>query len=159
MAQQKPDSRLANKERWLAVLRIFAGLFFLNAGIPKLNSEFVGGMAATLKGFADGSWEWYRDFLLNTALPHATSLGYLVSLGEVAIGAALLLGLFTGLASIAGASMTINYYLATSHMGPASEGINLYATVVFIILLATQAGRVWGLDYYLARKWRGWILW
>ena len=157
--EQKVVTHGEDVTKWLAALRIFAGGFFLNAGIAKLTPGFFAGMEETLKGFAGNAPAWYGDFLLNTAVPNAKVFAALVSIGEVAVGACLLLGLFTGFASLMGAVMTANYYLATASIGPASEGINLYATVVFLILLATHAGRTWGIDYFLARKRSGWILW
>lgn len=146
--------------KWLAALRIFVGIFFLNAGIPKLTPAFFRGMEGMLNAFAGGNLPmWYRAFLLNTAVPNAKLFAALVAIGEVAVGACLVLGLFTGLASLFGAIMTINYYLVTASAGPASQGLNLYATFVFIILLATHAGRTWGLDHWLVKKRQGWISW
>lgn len=138
----------------LAVMRIFAGLFFFKAGLPKLGGDFYGGMGETLRKFAsDNPHHWYQNFLYDTAIPNAKLFAVLVSTGEVGVGLMLVLGLGTVVACVLGTIMTVNYYFATAWMGPSNAGINLYATAVFLLLLVTQAGKTWGLDAYLSVRW------
>lgn len=138
---------------FVALLRIFVGVYFLRVGLPKLLDlpGFSQEMGAFLENFATTPYKWYGDLLRTVAIPNAHAFAWMVAVGEVAVGALLVLGLLTGLASLIGGGMTLNYFFATSHLGPSNEGVTLYATIVFIVLIGTQAGRTWGLDVLLAR--------
>ena len=70
--------------------------------------------------------------------------GKLVAFGELAIGIALILGAFTGLAAFAGGFMNWNFMMA----GTASTNPLLFALGVLLILSWKTAG-YWGLDRFL----------
>ena len=89
------------------------------------------------------------------AIPHAGVFAHLVVFGEMAVGAALLLGCATRLAALGGIFLCVNFLLA--------GGTPLLGTdppVVFSLLLvtvyATAAGRSLGLDSLLKRKLPRW---
>jgi uncharacterized membrane protein YphA (DoxX/SURF4 family) len=84
----------------LALVRFSVGAYFLSNGVDKLTknwltdpgpkSQFVGG--AVQRGQAE---VFYRPFLEGVVLPNAPLFSQLVTLGELAVGISLLLGLFT----------------------------------------------------------------
>lgn len=152
--EQKVSLHADNSGKWLAVLRIFVGLFFLHVGIPKLlNPTFYQMMEGMLKEWTGkGGPAWYTAFLLNVVMPNSGLFATLVAVGETAVGLLMLVGFLTRVSGAIGAFMTINYYLATVASKSPSAMLNIYATVVFIVLVATCAGRVWGIDYWLAKK-------
>jgi len=135
---------------YLAALRIYVGYYLLFQGIRKYQRNFpkgdwVGrqiGDVATLDLFP-----WYKRLLLDYVVPHQELFGYLVTIGEIAAGACLLLGFFTRFSAAIGLFMLINYYLGP---GMARGGAALAQQQTFIILLAifilANPGRTLGLD-------------
>jgi uncharacterized membrane protein YphA (DoxX/SURF4 family) len=92
-------------------------------------------------------YPWYKKFLLDYVVPHHELFGYLVMVGEIAVGACLLLGLFTRWSALIGLFMMVNYYLGP---GIARGGATLAQQQTFIVTLAIFAlanpGRTLGLD-------------
>src|SRR6476646_4163831 len=80
-------------------LRLFLAFSFLSAGWDKLSDpafldpaarDYIGNQIA---GFAPGTP--LEGFLLNFAMPNATLFGLMTMAGEICIGLAVLLGIFT----------------------------------------------------------------
>jgi thiosulfate dehydrogenase (quinone) large subunit len=99
-----PDAR---NLRALAFLRICVGVFFLVFAQYKiLSTQFTlhGGFQFWINKFLTegGAYPFMAPILRNFVLPHATPIAFLVAYGELAIGLALLLGVFVRPASIAG---------------------------------------------------------
>jgi thiosulfate dehydrogenase [quinone] large subunit len=146
---------------YLAALRIYVGYYLLWQGIRKYQrnfpkSDWVGrqiGDIAALDLVA-----WYKRFLLDYVAPHQELFGNLVMIGEIAVGAGLLLGLFTRFSAAVGLFMLINYYLGP---GMARGGAALAQQQTFILLMAifilASPGRTLGLDGLLfgGRKGKG----
>jgi thiosulfate dehydrogenase [quinone] large subunit len=140
---------------WLLV-RLYVGWEWLHAGLGKLsNSAWVGDKAGTaITGFLNGAIQkstglhpevqgWYASFIHNVALPHAATISYMVTAGELLVGVALLLGLFTGIAAFFGTFMNLNYLLA----GSVSINPILLLLQLFLILAWRIAGWI-GLDRF-----------
>ncbi|HVM76851.1 MAG TPA: TQO small subunit DoxD [Candidatus Paceibacterota bacterium] len=141
---------------WL-VVRLYVGYEWLVAGWDKIVSPAWAGpqAGAALKGFLNGALQqttgahpnvagWYAAFLSAVVLPHAMFFANLVSFGELAVGAALILGVFTGIASFFGAFMNVNYLFA----GALSVNPLLLLLEIFLILAWRTAGWI-GLDRWL----------
>ncbi len=141
---------------WLAV-RVYVGWQWLEAGLHKFASPDWMETGAALKGFWAGAvaipaqgkpaitYDWYRDFL--TALlngGHYTWFAKLIVFGEIAIGVALIVGAFVGVAALFGALMNFNFMLA----GSASINPMLFILSVLLVLAWKSAG-YFGLDYAL----------
>lgn len=96
---------------------------------------------------------WYASFLSAVVLPHTVFWSYLVTAGEIAVGLALILGLFTGIAAFFGTTMNASYLLA----GTVSTNPILFAFGSLLVLAWKTAGW-WGLDRYvlqhLGTPWR-----
>ncbi len=148
------DTRLS----WLWLLvRVYIGWQWLEAGWGKFtNPAWIGSLAGTaIKGFLSGALQkasgahpdvstWYAAFLQNIAIPHAILFSYLVTFGELAVGAALILGIFTGIAAFFGTFMNMNYLFA----GTVSTNPLMFLLQLFLILAWRTAGWI-GLDRYL----------
>ncbi len=141
---------------WL-VVRLYVGYQWLTAGLEKLENPGWTVTGTALKGFwtaaiavpANGrppiAYDWYRAFL--TALlqgGHYTWFSKLIVMGEIAIGIALIVGAFVGVAAFFGALMNFNFMLA----GSASINPMLFLLSVLLILAWKIAG-YWGLDRVL----------
>jgi thiosulfate dehydrogenase [quinone] large subunit len=146
---------------WL-VARLWLGYQWANAGYQKIwGSERMGfwyNSGIGVKGFATGgvaashgatasvAYGWWAGFLHNFVIPNAGWIAKLVALSELAIGVALILGLFTGLAAVAGVTLNLTYMLS------GVAGVNpIYALIgVGLILAWRNAGNL-GLDRYVLR--------
>jgi thiosulfate dehydrogenase [quinone] large subunit len=86
-------------------------------------------------------------------LPQPPFWSYLVSWGELLVGLALILGIFTGIAAFFGSFMNMNYLLG----GMVSTNPILLAIAVLLVLAWKTAGW-WGLDRWvlpaLGTPWR-----
>jgi uncharacterized membrane protein YphA (DoxX/SURF4 family) len=153
--------------RWLAALRIAVGLFFAKAIWTKMTVVLAGGFFPlptasdrwleampniVTRQAAGNPILWYKGFLEGTVLTHAPLFAQLTAWGEVIAGTGLVLGLFTGVASVVGITLAINYGLATFWMAPGQFGFHYVLISCMLTFFLTRAGREWGLDSWMA--WR-----
>ena len=140
---------------WL-IIRIYVGWEWLSAGWEKIHSAaWVGSQAgAALSGFTNGALGkttgsnpdvqgWYAWFLEHVILPHPAFWSHVVSYGELLVGVALIIGLFTGIAAFFGLFMNLNYLLA----GTVSVNPILFMLALGLVLAWRVAGFI-GLDYW-----------
>lgn len=147
------DTRMA--PLW-TIIRLYVGYEWLMAGWSKWTNPagvWVGAKAGTaVTGFINGALTktagdhpdvsgWYATFLQNVALPNAVLFSYLVTFGEILVGLALIVGLFTGIAAFFGGFMNASYLFA----GTVSTNPMLLVLAVLIVLAWRIAG-YWGLD-------------
>ncbi len=152
---------------WLPI-RLFVGFTWLEAGYHKLSGTgWIDGGTA-LKGYwqhavaipAQGAgspaitFDWYRTFIQTLLDNGAYSwFGWLITLGELAVGIGLIVGLLTGFAAFFGALMNMSFLLA----GSASSNPVLF-TLAIGIMLAWKVAGYYGLDRYvlpaLGTPWR-----
>ena len=153
--------------QWLAILRIVVGLYFVKSVVTKMSFVLLGGVLPipavserwlnvmpkiVARQASDNPLSFYKQFLEGTVLPNSSVFAQLTAWGETAVGLGLTLGLLTGLASLVGLCLVTNYGLATQWMSPGQQGFHL---VLFFLMLAfffARAGRVWGVDSWLARR-------
>jgi len=141
-----------------AVLRIYLGIQWLEAGLEKVgNPVWTGEKAgAAVAGFAKGAIAkaaegphpavkaWYASFLEAFVLPNAKAWSYMVAWGELLVGVALILGAFTVAAALAGAFMNLNFMFA----GSASTNPYMYTIAILLLIAGANAGHI-GVDRYL----------
>lgn len=143
---------------WLAVLRIYTGIFWLLHGIPKLlNPKFAGPggmMADMVRGNAAQTNGPYHDFLVHVVLPNAPLFAHLVAWGETLVGVSLLLGLFSRLGGLVGVFLPLNYWLMKGDFVHLTSlgGLDWAAMALSFTHLALPTGLVLGLDAYIARR-------
>jgi len=140
---------------YIAVLRIYVGYYLFFQGIGKFRHNFPKGdwIGRQIGDIASlDLYPWYKAFLQNYVVPRSELFGYLVMIGEIAVGVCLLLGLFTRLSALVGLVMLVNYYLGP---GTARGGYLLAHQQLYIIALAifvlAGPGRTLGLDALLSR--------
>jgi len=96
-------------------------------------------------GRAPVAYDWYRGFLqMLLEGHHEVWFGKLVAVGEAAIGVALILGAFTGIAAFFGMFMNWHFIMA----GTASTNAMLMVAAMFLVMAWKTAGWI-GLDRWL----------
>jgi len=94
-------------------------------------------------------FRWYRFFLENAVLPNVRIFAILVSVGEITLGAMLMVGLLTRVASFLGILLLINYLFATWHYGFPYLPFNTLFLGVLVVALIAPVGRSLGIDSLL----------
>ncbi len=153
---------------WLLV-RLWLGYDWLMAGIEKTFGEgsevWVGDKAGVaVTGFLKGAiaksalapdfdpvknphpavQQWYAELVQNYFLPNAALFSYLVAFGEILVGLALIVGLFTRFAALMGVIMNLAYLFA----GTTSTNPQLLVVGMIVLLAGGVAVSFYGLDYF-----------
>ncbi len=150
---------------WL-IARVLLGWVWLNSGIGKLSNPAWMETGVALKGFLANAvavsptgktpiaFDWYRGFIQGL-LDSGSYVWFakLVAVSETLIGAALIVGLFVGIAAFAGGFMNWSFVMA----GTASTNGLLFAVSILLVLAWKTAG-YYGLDRFvlprLGTPWR-----
>lgn len=158
---------MSHPAEWLAVLRIVVGLYFVKSLITKMSFVMLGGVLPipvvserwltvmpkiVTKQASENPLLFYKQFLEGTVLPHSNIFAQLTAWGETVAGIGLTLGLLTGLASLVGLVLVINYGLATQWMSPGQQGFHLVLFFLMVAFFMARAGRALGLDRWIARR-------
>ncbi len=141
---------------WL-VVRVYVGWQWLQAGLHKLEDPAWVQTGEALKGFwaravaipetgrPPIAFDWYRAFL--QALldgGHYTWFAKLIAFGETAVGIALIVGAFVGVAAFFAGFMNWNFIMA----GTASTN-GLLIVLAILLVLAWKVAGWYGLDRFL----------
>jgi thiosulfate dehydrogenase [quinone] large subunit len=140
----------------LVILRVHLGVILLITVLGKLTRDapFSAEMLGFLQGYAMRNASGaYQQFLQQAVIPHATLFSYLIMAGELVAGLSLLTGTATRLGAAVAMLLFLNYMLAKGRLfwSPDSEDAAVFFSALVVLLGA--AGRVWGVDAYLARRW------
>jgi thiosulfate dehydrogenase (quinone) large subunit len=170
---EAPGTGMRRPAQWLALLRIVVGLYFVKSLVTKMSLVMVGGILPVpvvsdrwltvmpkivARQASENPLGFYKQFLEGTVLPNSNLFAQLTAWGETVVGLGLTLGLLTGVASLVGLVLVVNYGLATQWMSPGQQGFHL---VLFFLMLAfffARAGRTWGIDGWIARRKPGSLL-
>ncbi|GGY92500.1 DoxX family protein [Streptomyces poonensis] len=101
----------------LLPLRIFLGVTFIYAGLDKLtDSAFMsesgaGSIGDTMRSVRDSA---AIPQLVDLALENPVGFGYVIAIGELAVGIGAFLGLLTRLAAFGGALISLSLWLTVS---------------------------------------------
>lgn len=153
---------------WL-VARLWLGYEWLMGGLEKVVGEgsaaWVGSKAgAGVTGFLNGAiaksplaegfdpsknahpavQEWYATLARDVFLPNATAFSYLVAYGELLVGIALILGIFTHFSALMGVIMNLAFLFA----GSSSTNPQMLVVGLAIVLAGGVAVGYYGLDYF-----------
>ncbi len=156
----------------LLLIQAFVGYEWFNSGLTKIvRGGFPGGLASDLADRVKGADGWYRSFMDGSIIPHAVVFGYLIEIGELLVGVALIAAALvwltrwqqlpslsrravlatTILASLAGTFMAVNFHLANGGTHPwlipksgFDESVDLDSLLpaIQLVLIAVSIG-VW----------------
>jgi uncharacterized membrane protein YphA (DoxX/SURF4 family) len=118
----------------LVLLRVYLGVVFLLAAWPKVREDFI-------------------------PLPNASVFAALVTWGELFVGITLVVGLVTRFSATLALVLTVNSMLAKGAWFWSPSSHNAAFAVISLALLIGAAGRTFGLDALLARRWPRSPLW
>jgi len=139
----------------ITMLRVYTGVFFLYYGFGKIrNPDFADGLAGFVNSQLENSVGMIRPFLESVVLPNKGLFAFLVSWGELAIGIALILGLATRWASIAGAIMVAAFWATKGQGFLDAQNHDVIWFVIFVVLATIHAGRAHSVDERLADRFR-----
>lgn len=149
--------------RTIAVVRVATSVFFLLFGEYKIASPAFahGGFQNYLRDYMTTSVGFYRPILTGLVQPHAVFFGYFVGVLELFVGLCLLLGLWVRPACIVGIFFLLNLTLAAwwdpghgvplwRYFGARLDTLPLM--LLLIVFFAADAGQVWGLDAFRAKR-------
>ena len=153
----------------VALLRIAVGVIFLWAGVEKLVGPKAFDASGFLKFATLGSLGWpfvsgevaegtvfnpTHDVWVSLAgnASAMTAVNTLVVFGEIGIGIALILGLFTRFAAIAGTLMMLLFFFAAWDFEFGIVNEHLTYALICATIAGLGAGRYYGLDGVLASR-------
>jgi uncharacterized membrane protein YphA (DoxX/SURF4 family) len=169
MAQQlkAPTATMSRPAEWLALLRIVVGLYFVKSLVTKMSIVMLGGVLPipvvsdrwlevmpkiVTRQASENPIVFYKQFLEGTVIPNSNVFAPLTAWGETVVGIGLTLGLLTGLASIVGLLLVVNYGLATQWMSPGQQDFHIVLFFLMVAFFFARSGRTWGIDAWLARR-------
>ncbi|PYS47529.1 MAG: hypothetical protein DMF68_15775 [Acidobacteria bacterium] len=146
----------------LVILRVHLGVILLITVLGKMlrDEPFMVEMLSYLQGYSMRNASIpYQHFLQGVVIPHAALFSYLIMAGELIAGLLLLTGTLTRLAAGISMFLFLNYMLSKGRWfwSPDSEDAAIFLSALVVLLGA--AGRVWGVDAYLAKRWPRVPLW
>jgi thiosulfate dehydrogenase (quinone) large subunit len=138
----------------LAMLRVYLGVIFLVAALPKLPQDFTPGLTGFVQQVGlQKAHQFYRPFLEEVVLPNAPVFAVLVTWGEALVGVTLILGLLTRFSAAVALVLTLNYMFAKGAWFWTPSSNDAAFVAIALALLIGAAGRTFGLDAHLARRW------
>lgn len=129
----------------LALLRVYLGVILLIAAIRMLQHDFAPAFTGLFEDVA----------IERSLLPFAA----LVTWGELLLGVLLILGLMTRLSAAAALLLILNYLVANGAWSWTSSKNDSAFAAISLALVIGAAGRTFGLDSILARRWPRSPLW
>ena len=146
----------------VAGLRIYLGVILLYTVLGKLTRDtpFVDEMLAFLQNVASKRASApYLQFVQSVVIPNAKLFSYLIMTGELVAGICLLTGTCTRVAAGIAMALFLNYMLAKGRMFWSPDSQDAAVFFIALVVLLGRAGRVAGVDVFLARKWPDAFLW
>jgi len=139
--------------RLTALVRMATGLLFLAEGFGKVTGKFVhGAFAQDAQEMSRKSWPLWGSFLRSVVVPHTSLFAWVVALGELLLGVALLLGVLTRIAAAAGVLLLLSIVLGQSYVpgadwvGWITAGLTTKFAILLLLSLAASGHGAWGLD-------------
>ena len=95
----------------------------------------------------------YLHFVQQVVIPHSSLFGYLIMTGEMFAAVSLLTGTLTRVGSTIAMFLFLNYMLAEGRIFWSPDSEDAALIFITILLFLGRAGRAFGIDSYLAKRW------
>jgi uncharacterized membrane protein YphA (DoxX/SURF4 family) len=135
----------------LVVLRIYLGVVFLTVTLSRAQPDYL---STPAKGHS-----FYQAFVQQLVLPNASVFVALVTWSGLLVGVCLILGLLTRLAAAFALALSVNDMLAKGAWFWTPSSSDAACVAIALALLIGAAGRTFGVDGLLARRWPRSPLW
>ena len=150
------------RSRLLSLLRIYLGIILFITVLGKLTRDtpFATEMLGFLGGVARrGAFPWYIAFVQQVVVPHAALFSYLVMTGELIAALSLLTGTATRVGAAIAMLLFLNFMLAKGRIFWSPDSQDAAVFFIALVVFLSRAGRVWGIDSILAKRWPRSMLW
>jgi uncharacterized membrane protein YphA (DoxX/SURF4 family) len=143
----------------LAVARILSGLCFFICGVLLLRDDtfIYGGLMHGLSGLGR-PFPFFRPFLNRFVELRQTQVAELFAAAAIVIGVLLVIGLMVSWASLGAAGLLSGVLFATTYGSPLRLSAGLAAILAMLVLGRMAAGVTWGLDGWLLRHLKDWLV-
>lgn len=137
---------------YLFPLRLFIGIGWLRAGAEKwLEPTWTNGtkLSTFLTSYVAEdmiAFPFYKSLVVNLFEPSSLSLSYIIMIGQLLVGIAIITGTLTNLALLAGIFMNLNFILIGETVP------STFYVIIQLVLLISHAGYTFGLDRLLGKK-------
>jgi thiosulfate dehydrogenase (quinone) large subunit len=146
----------------LVILRVYVGVILFISDLGKLTREnpFATEMIGFLRGVTTRrAWAPYLHFVQQLVIPHANLFSYLVMVSEAFAAISLLVGALTRLGAGVAMFLFLNYMLSEGRMFWSPDSEDAALLFISLVLFLGHAGRAYGIDRYLAKRWPKSPLW
>ena len=160
----EPHGEIRTKVWYLLPLRVYMGVMFLVAAYGKVeggwlsDSSILGNM---LTGSVDAEtypYGFYRAFFHGVLEPNIGLFSFMVVMGEICVGLALLTGTCTRWACVMAGFMMINFNIAfNSPILKQAHNTTSFLAMLLVLFLA-NGGMAYGADHYLRGKLPRWLV-
>ena len=143
-------------------VRILIGAVWLNGGVEKLlNPSFPKQFAVSLEagGFISQAPPFFQGFMQGYVVPNAELFAQLMRVGELTLGIALVLGLFTNLAALGSIGLSAVILLSQGGVGlgtglgsPEFLTINVIVALISVVILLSPGAKDLSVDSRLAER-------
>ncbi|MEZ4660636.1 MAG: hypothetical protein R2911_24030 [Caldilineaceae bacterium] len=133
-------------------LRLFIGIGWIRAGLEKaISPGWPTGHDLTAffqQQLSSGHvvYPFYQHLITHLFTPHVVMMSWIIMVGQLLVGLAILSGTFTNIALLAGLFMNVNFVLAGA-INPSA-----FYIVIQVALLLTEVGAIYGIDRILCRR-------
>lgn len=148
------------------ILRLFFAYEWMTSGYEKIvqimenPQKYFSGLQVVLsKTWVEGSsttpanpYPFMADFLKNTVAPNTAAFITLDAVAEFSVGILFLSGFLVRPAAVIAIIMNIIFFLAAGHTSVSTAGTNFIMIGGEIFMLLVSAGRAYGIDGFLSRK-------
>ena len=137
----------------IGVLRFIVGCMWWQQSLWKIPPHYDWGLIHWMQEMVDHASTQLQSVLVrDLVLPNIAAFGPLVYAIEVAIGASLILGLFTRLGAALGALMAINLWLGLYNAPGEWTWTYMFLVVIQLLFLIDPPGRSLGVDVLLRQR-------
>jgi uncharacterized membrane protein YphA (DoxX/SURF4 family) len=146
----------------LVIPRVYVGVILFISDLGKLTGEnpFAEEMIRFLRGVTTRRASApYLHFVQQIVIPHASLFSYLIMTGEAFAAISLLTGTLTRLGAAVAGFLFLNYMFGEGRIFWSPDSEDAALIFICVVLFFGRAGRAFGIDSYLTKRWPKSRLW